>query len=98
MRSLLQHWVTEHAERRPEAVAIVMNEERINYGQLEESSNRLARLLKEAGCKKGDRVCFLIPKSAPTNISILGILKTGCVHVPLNTCSPSPSLARWVQS
>ena len=50
MRSLLQHWVTEQAERRPDALALVMNEERINYGQLEESSNRLARLLKAAGC------------------------------------------------
>jgi hypothetical protein len=25
MRSLLQHWVTEQAERRPEAVALVMS-------------------------------------------------------------------------
>ena len=30
MQSLLQHWVTEQAERRPDAVALVMNEERIN--------------------------------------------------------------------
>ncbi len=81
MRSLLQHWVTEQAERRPDAPALVMNEERINYGQFEEYSNRLARLLKEAGCKKGDRVCFLIPKSPAAYISMLGILKADCVHV-----------------
>src|SRR5499426_4629410 len=98
MRSLLQHWVTEHAERRPEAVAIVMNEQRINYGQLEESSNRLARLLKEAGCKKGERVCFLIPKSPAAYISMLGILKADCVHVPLDTSSPAPRLTRIVES
>ena len=98
MRSLLQHWVTEQAERRPDALALVMNEERINYGQLEESSNRLARLLKEAGCKKGDRVCFLIPKSPAAYISMLGILKADCVHVPLDTSSPAPRLARIVES
>src|SRR5262249_48697735 len=80
MRSLLQHWVTEHAERRPDAVAIVMNGERVTYGQLEESSNRLARLLKAAGCGKGDRVCFLIPKSPAAYVSMLGILKADCVH------------------
>jgi amino acid adenylation domain-containing protein len=98
MRSLLQHWVTEQAERRPDALALVMNEERINYGQLEESSNRLARLLKEAGCKKGDRVCFLIPKSPAAYISMLGILKADCIHVPLDTSSPAPRLARIVES
>ena len=70
----------------------------INYGQLEESSNRLARLLKEAGCKKGDRVCFLIPKSPAAYISMLGILKADCIHVPMDTSSPAPRLARIVES
>ena len=98
MQSLLQHWVTEQAERRPDARALVMNEERVTYGQLEESSNRLARLLKEAGCKKGDRVCFLIPKSPAAYISMLGILKADCVHVPLDTSSPAPRLTRIVES
>jgi len=98
MKSLLQHWVTEQAESRPDAVAIVMNEERVTYGELEESSNRLARLLKEAGCKKGDRVCFLIPKSPVAYISMLGILKADCVHVPMDTSSPAPRLARIVES
>ena len=98
MRALLQQWVTEQAERRPGALALVMNEERVTYGQLEESSNRLARLLKATGCKKGDRVCFLIPKSPAAYISMIGILKADCVHVPLDTSSPAPRLARIVES
>jgi amino acid adenylation domain-containing protein len=98
MQSLLQRWVTEQAERCPDAVALVMNEERVTYGQLEESSNQLARLLKEAGCKKGDRVCFLIPKSPAAYISMLGILKADCIHVPLDTSSPAPRLTKIVES
>jgi amino acid adenylation domain-containing protein len=98
MRSLLQHWVTEQAERRPDALALVMNEERINYGQLEESSNRLARLLKAAGCRKGDRVCFLIPKSPAAYVSMLGILKADCIHIPMDTSSPAARLAKIVES
>jgi amino acid adenylation domain-containing protein len=98
VQTLLQHWVTEQAERRPDAVALVMNEERITYGQLEESSNRLARLLKAAGCRKEDRVCFLIPKSPAAYISMLGILKADCIHVPLDTSSPAPRLTRIVES
>jgi amino acid adenylation domain-containing protein len=98
MQSLLQHWVTEQAERRPDAVALVMNEERVTYGQLEESSNRLARLLAAAGCRKGDRVCFLIPKSPAAYVSMLGILKADCIHVPLDTSSPAPRLNRIIES
>jgi amino acid adenylation domain-containing protein len=98
MQSLLQHWITEQAERRPDAVALVMNEERISYGFLEEASNRLARLLKAAGCGKGDRICFLIPKSPAAYITMLGILKVDCIHVPLDTSSPAPRLARIIES
>jgi amino acid adenylation domain-containing protein len=98
MQSLLQHWVTEQAQRRPDAVALVMNEERVTYGHLEESSNRLARLLKEAGCEKGDRVCFLIPKSPAAYISMLGILKADCIYVPMDTSSPAARLAKIVES
>ena len=98
MQSLLQHWVTEQAERRPDAVALVMNEERVTYGQLEESSNRLARLLAAAGCRKGDRVCFLIPKSPAAYINMLGILKADCIHVPLDTSSPAPRLVKIIES
>ncbi len=98
MQSLLQHWVTEQAERRPDAVALVMNDERVTYGQLEEYSNRLARLLGAAGCRKGDRVCFLIPKSPAAYISMLGILKADCIHVPLDASSPAPRLTRIVES
>lgn len=98
MSLLLQDWVTEQAKRRPEAKAIVMNDEVVSYGELEESSNRLARLLKEAGCKKGDRVCFLIPKSPAAYISMLGILKADCIHIPMDTSSPALRLARIVES
>ena len=51
-----------------------------------------------SGLQKGDRVCFLIPKSPAAYISMLGILKADCVHVPLDTSSPAPRLARIVES
>ncbi len=88
MKGLLQGWVTQQAQWRPEAVAIVSGEERFTYGQLERASNQLARLLQEVGCRKGDRVCFLMPKSPVAITSMIGILKAGCIHVPLDPASP----------
>ena len=98
MNTLLQNWVTRQAERRPDAIAVVMNHEKMTYGQLEESSNQLARLLRAAGCRKGNRVCFLMPKSPAAIVSMLGILKADCMHVPLDPSSPAPRVARIVDS
>jgi non-ribosomal peptide synthetase component F len=39
MKGLLQDWVSQHAQRRPEAVAVVLGTERLTYGQLESASN-----------------------------------------------------------
>ena len=53
------------AEARPEATALVFKGTRLTYRELEEASNRLARALKKAGCRRGDRVGLLMPKSLP---------------------------------
>lgn len=98
MKALLQHWVTQQAERRPDAVALVLKQEKMTYGQLEESSNRLARLLRATGCQKGDRICFLMPKSPIAIVTMLGILKADCCHVPLDPASPAPRLTRILES
>lgn len=98
MSSLLQQLVTKQAEQRPEQTAIVYKKERLTYGELEESSNQLARLLKEAGCQRGDRVGFLIPKTPAAIITILGILKADCVYVPLDPSSPAPRLEMIVDA
>lgn len=96
MRALLQRKVTDYAERCPEATALVLNEERMTYGRLEESTNQLARMLKAAGCVKGDRICLLMSKSPAAIVGLLGILKADCVYVPLDPSSPAPRLAHMI--
>src|SRR5262245_54979062 len=98
MPSLLQQLVTRQAERRPEQTAIVYQREKLSYGELEEESNRLAHLLKEAGCRRGDRVGFLIPKTPAAIVTILGALKADCVYVPLDTSSPAPRLGKIIDA
>lgn len=98
MTQLLQNWVRIQAEYRPEAVAVVMDGEALTYQQLEETTNRVARLLKDSGCRRGDRVCFAIPKSPAAIVAILGILKADCIHVPIDTSSPAPRVAKVLRS
>ncbi|MGA8150819.1 MAG: amino acid adenylation domain-containing protein [Terriglobales bacterium] len=98
MTRLLQDWISASAQRRPDAVSVVMEGRSLTYAQLEESTNRLARLLKAAGCQKGDRVCFAVPKSPAAIIAIGGILKADCIHVPIDTSSPAARVARILRS
>ncbi len=95
---LLHETVTRMAGKRPDAPAIVSCEERVTYGQLEEVTNRLARALLAAGCRRGDRVGVLAPKSIPAIAGFLGALKAGCVYVPLDTASPAARLAKIVHA
>jgi amino acid adenylation domain-containing protein len=89
MKGLLQDTVTPHAERRAEDVAVVMEADRLTYGELEEASNRLAWLLKDVGCRQGDRICLFLSKSPSAVISMLGVLKADCIYVPIDLASPA---------
>lgn len=88
MKQLLQNWLTEQAEIRPEATAVTLKNHKMTYTELEEGSNRLARILKEFGCNQGDRVCMLVPKSPEAILCIFGILKADCIYVPIDPDGP----------
>ena len=98
MNVLLQDWVTRQAELRPEATAVALGAERLTYGHLEKTSNQLAQALQRAGAQKADRVCFLMPKSPVAIVSMIGILKAGCIHVPLDAGSPALRIRKIVES
>jgi amino acid adenylation domain-containing protein len=100
MNRLLQSWVSQHADSRPDATAIVSGAgtEAVSYAQLERSSNQLAHLLQAVGCKKGDRVCILMPKSPAAVLSMLGALKAGCMHVPIDSSSPAARIRQILDS
>lgn len=88
----LDQWVTHQAARRPEAGAVVLGDERLTYGQLESLSNRLARCLIHGGCRRGDRVGLLMPKSPATIAGIVAIYKAGGTYVPLDPSGPAKRL------
>ena len=94
MVNLLQEWVTRHAEQRPEAIALVQGDWTMTYGQLERSSNQLARALKAAGCQRGDRVGLLVPKSPEAIVGMLGTLKADCIYVPIDTANPAARVTK----
>jgi amino acid adenylation domain-containing protein len=95
---LLHEHVSEWAHRTPDSIAMVMAGERVTYAELERASNRLARALRESGCRTGDRVCLLLPKSPMAITSIIAALKAGCIYVPIDLASPIARLEKVIAS
>jgi len=98
MPRLLQDWVTAQADTRPERVAVVSAGTRFTYGRLDALSNQLARMLRARGCRRGDRVALLMPKSPIAIVALLGIYKADCIYVPLDPSSPASRLRKILDS
>ncbi len=98
MARLLQDWTTEQAGRNADSTAVVCGASRMTYGELDALSNQLARLLKDAGCVRGDCVALLMPKSPMAIVGLLGIYKADAIYVPLDPASPANRLKKILDS
>ncbi|MGF6383157.1 amino acid adenylation domain-containing protein [Paraburkholderia atlantica] len=75
--------------RAPEAVALVHENERLSYGELNARANRLAHHLIALGVRPGDRIATVLDRSVALVVAQLAILKTGGVYVPIDRGLPS---------
>lgn len=80
LASIVRH----HALLSPEKEAIVWNDVRLSYRELDDLSNRVANALGEMDIGYGDKVGLSCPNIPYFPIVYYGILKAGAVVVPLN--------------
>lgn len=73
-----------HAGRRPDVEAMVLGARRINYRQLHQMVERLARALIAAGVKKGDRIATLQTPHPDYFVAFLATASIGGIWVGLN--------------
>ncbi|MHB1419188.1 MAG: long-chain-fatty-acid--CoA ligase [Bacillota bacterium] len=76
--------VAKNARKYADTEAIVFQNKRYNWKQLDERVNRLANALIELGVEKGEKVAFLFYNCSEMVECYFGIAKTGAVSVPLN--------------
>ena len=75
-------------ERTPDAIAIVFEDERLTYCELNERANRLAHSLRKLNVGPEVPVGVCLERSMEVVISLLGILKAGGVYLPLDPAYP----------
>ncbi|MBD0378727.1 non-ribosomal peptide synthetase [Paenibacillus sedimenti] len=76
------------AERVPDRIAVSFGSESLTYRELNERSNRLARMLRDYGVKPDDRVGLMVDRTVEMFVGILAILKAGGAYVPLDPDYP----------
>jgi len=82
-----------HGRWRGDWPAVVTPEETLSWSMFERRTSRLANRLVLEGAQRGDRVALLMSNGLPMLELIFGIMKAGCIVVPINPSSAQASIA-----
>ena len=85
------------AERTPDAVAVVYEDEQVTYDELNARANRLARHLHGLGVGPDTRVALCVERSVEMVVGLLAVLKAGGAYVPLDPSYPIERLKYMLQ-
>jgi amino acid adenylation domain-containing protein len=84
-------------ERTPDATAVVCEEQRLTYRELNSRANRLGHYLRNRGAGPGSLVGICMQRSAEMLLSVLAALKAGAAYVPLDPEYPRGRLKVMIE-
>ncbi len=88
----IHQWFEEQAAKTPDATALVFEDAKLSYGELNRRANRLAHYLRQLGVKPDARVAILSQRGFEMIIAVLAVLKAGGAYVPLDSAYPPERL------
>jgi len=80
-------------ERDPEAPAVIYEDERISYRELNNRANQLAHYLQRLGVGPETIVGICLERSLEMVVALLGVLKAGAAYLPLDPDYPQERLS-----
>jgi acyl-CoA synthetase (AMP-forming)/AMP-acid ligase II len=80
------------AHRNPSKLALICSDRTLSFGELEVTTNKLARQLLKNGLKAGDRLAIHWSNSIESVELFIACAKAGIVIVPLNTVLKAPEV------
>ncbi|WP_160716839.1 non-ribosomal peptide synthetase [Chitinophaga solisilvae] len=87
----------EKAQLTPAHPALVFRHQVLTYAQLHESSNQVAGIIRAAGIAPGAVIGLLTTPCCEMVTGIFGILKAGCVYLPVDTSFPEERIAAMLE-
>ncbi|MDQ1352814.1 MAG: hypothetical protein QG657_3120 [Acidobacteriota bacterium] len=94
----IQTRVNENFDTYHDRIIIECGDLSLSYSQLDEKSNRIASTIIDKGIKKDSFIGILLEDRIELISTILGILKAGCVFVPLDSRFPAERLKIMLHS
>jgi len=94
---LLHQLFEAQAERTPGADAVVFEEQKLTYAELNRRAGQLARHLRRLGVGPGALVGLFLDRSLEMVVGLLGVLKAGGAYVPLDPLYPHERLAFMIR-
>jgi long-chain acyl-CoA synthetase len=89
--------VTESAAKAPDNPAIRLGDAELSYATLDDLSARMATVLAEKGLQPGDRVGVMLPNVPQFPVAYYGVLRAGCVVVPMNVLLKRREIAFYLE-
>ena len=80
--------IVDQATRTPDAVAVVVGDQKLSYRDLLGRSQQIAARLTEAGVGPGVVVAICVDRSVQLVPALLGVLLSGAAYLPLNPNQP----------
>jgi amino acid adenylation domain-containing protein len=84
MVDIFEHW----SITQPDAEAVVFQNQKITYGELNRRANQMAHYLLDVGVKIETLVAVSMPRSIDLIVAIVAIIKAGAAYVPLDPDHP----------
>mgnify|MGYP006284579689 CR=1 FL=1 len=81
---MIHNFLENSASRYPEKIAVIDNDVRATYSEINCQADNLARCLQANGVSPGARIALIMENSVDYVVAYYGILKAGCSAAPLN--------------
>ena len=89
----LHRLIEAQAARTPDQPALVFEQQRLTYGELDGRANRIALHLRTLGAGPDMLIGLFVERSLDMVVGMLGILKAGAAYLPIDSANPQERTA-----
>ncbi|CAM4112328.1 non-ribosomal peptide synthetase [Pseudoalteromonas byunsanensis] len=86
------------ASKTPDAIAVQAGEAQLSYQQLVDKATRMSAYFESQGLRKGDRIGLYMPRCPQLMVTLLAVMNSGLVYVPIDLKNTQQRVEKIVSS